>query len=181
MSADGVLDATRFGLLTLAFMMLLSRAAFQLAGPIRMRSFLDAWQRGRVKRLWGVLGLGYAAFLSTVGPPVLDDLSALDVVLLVALWAILLVDGLLNVLPAGFETFKARLQERWIERRRGTGREGDRHLFATVNLLLALAAAGTAGFVISYRPISAAIVALAAGIAVVLTFGLIGTSALERR
>jgi hypothetical protein len=39
--ADFVVEAMRVGWLTLAFMMLFSRLAFQFAGPVRMRSFLD--------------------------------------------------------------------------------------------------------------------------------------------
>ncbi len=50
MNGDIAVDAMRIAWLTLAFMMLLSRAAFQAAGPLRMRSFLDSWQAGRVKR-----------------------------------------------------------------------------------------------------------------------------------
>jgi hypothetical protein len=45
-------------------MMLLSRIAFQLAGARRMRDFLDGWQRGSVKRVWGLATLAFAAFLA---------------------------------------------------------------------------------------------------------------------
>ena len=181
MSAGTVVDVMRAGWLTLAFMMLLSRAAFQLAGPVWMRSFLDGWKRGGVKRVWGATALAYAIFLAIVAASKLGDLSAGDCALLGALLLVLVGDGLVNVLPAGFDTFKDRVQRAWVARRAGTGKEGDRYLFATVNALLALAAAAVAAVVIAYRPIDARLVALAAAIAAVLTAALVVASRRARR
>jgi hypothetical protein len=180
MSAGTVVDVMRAGWLTLAFMMLLSRAAFQLAGPVWMRSFLDGWKRGGVKRVWGATSLAFAGFLVAAAAARGDGLGAMDWVLLAALVLVLAVDGLLNVLPAGFETFKDRVQEVWVARRRGTRTEGDAYLFGTVNALLALAAAAAAVVVIVYRPIAVAVVLVAAALALVLTTALIAASSARR-
>jgi hypothetical protein len=51
-SGEAVVYLLRFGWLTLAGMMGLSRVAFQLAGPIRMRAFLDGWKESRTRRVW---------------------------------------------------------------------------------------------------------------------------------
>jgi hypothetical protein len=181
-SAELVVDATRVGWLTLSFMMLLSRVLFQARGPVAMRAFLDGWQSGRVKRLWGAAALGYAAFLVAAAASVRGGgLGAADLAFLAALVLTLVADGTLNVIPPGFETFKSRLQDEWVARRRGTGKEGDRHLFGTVNALLALGAAATAAAVAVYRPIAGGTVALAAALAGVLTVALVAASSLERR
>lgn len=78
------------------------------------------------------------------------------------------------MLPAGFRTFKDRMQSAWVARHRGTGREGDRHLCGTVNALLALAAAAMLALVIAYRPVDPWAVAIAAVIALVLLAAMIG-------
>jgi hypothetical protein len=176
MTAELVVDAVRVGWLTLAFMMLLSRFVFQAMGPVWMRSFLDGWQDGGVKRLWGAASLAFAAFLVAGSMSAGGELDTFDVVLLAALLAILVADGLVNVLPSGFAAFKDRMQEAWVARRRGSGREDDRHLFGTVNLLLGLAALGVAVVVIAYKPITAGLLGLATALAVVLTLALIGLS-----
>lgn len=181
MSADLVIDAMRVGWLTLAFMMLLSRAVFQAAGPVRMRSFLDGWQAGAVKRVWGAASLGFAIFLAAAAASAGGGLSRSDTVLLALLVLLLLADGLVNVLPRGFGAFKERLQEAWVARHRGTGREGDRHLFGTVNAVLALASASAAALVIVYRPIALGAVGLAAGLAIGLTVGLLAASTVASR
>src|SRR3712207_6653764 len=131
--------------------MLLSRVVFQMAGPVRMRAFLDAWQAGRTKRAWGAVSLAYAVVVAVGAVTVDGRLSTLEWVLLVLLEAVLVADGLVNVLPAGFKTFKDSVQEAWV-RRRGPG-AGDARLFTTGNLLLGLAAAAVAGVVIGYAPI----------------------------
>jgi hypothetical protein len=177
MSPHHVVDAMRVGWLTLAFMMLLSRVIFQAHGAEWMRAFLVRWQRGGVKRVWGGIGLAYGAFLCITGLPKLGSVRAFEVALFVVLLVVLFADGLVNVLPAGFETFKDRMQQAWVSRQRTTGRAGDRYLFATVNALLALAAAGAAAVVIAYRPISAAVIAIAVASAVLLTVVLIGAVA----
>jgi hypothetical protein len=132
-----------------------------------------------VKRFWGAATLSYAVLLSVGGLPRLGELSTLDIVLLVALLLVLLVDGSLNVLPKGFETFKDRVQDAWVRRRRGTGKEDDRYLFGTVNAGLALAALATVALVIAYRPIGVGEVGLAAALALVLTAVLIVASTYE--
>jgi hypothetical protein len=179
MTAAVVVDAMRVGWLTLAFMMLLSRIVFQAAGSVWMRGFLDRWQTGGVKRAWGAVSLVFAAFLIGAAATA-DSLSAFDLVLLVALLLVLVGDGLVNVLPRGFSEFKARLQDAWIARHRGTGREGDRHLFGTVNAGLALAAAAAVAVVIAYRPIAPSLIVLAVLLALVLTAVLIAASTARR-
>ena len=156
MSRGTTIEVVRGGWLTLAFMMLVSRVVFQAAGPTRMRAFLDGWQGGSVKRVWGAASLCYAALLAVAGASTFGQLSGFDRVLLAALLLVLTADGVVNVLPGGFETFKDRLQQAWVARQRATGREGDRYLFATVNALLALASAAVAAVVLFYRPIEPA-------------------------
>ena len=165
-------ELVRFGWLTLAFMMLLSRLVFQARGPAWMRAFLDGWQVGGVKRLWGVVTLAFALVL-VAGALLYDGLSGLDIVLLVALAVVLVADGSVNVLPAGFETFKDRMQRAWVAR---TGRTGDRGLFGTVNLLLAAGSVAVVALVLLYRPVEWATVAWAGVAAVVLTAVLITAS-----
>jgi hypothetical protein len=81
--------------------------------------------------------------------------------------AVLVADGLVNVLPAGFRTFKHRLQAAWVARHLGTGREGDTHLFATVNALLAAGSVAALAIVIGYRPIEPSTLVLAVAVALV--------------
>ncbi len=181
MSADFVVEATRAAWLTLAFMMLLSRVAFQAAGAVRMRAFLDGWQHGQVKRIWGALTLSFAAFVVGAVAPTRGSLDLIDVVLVAALVTVLGLDGLVNVLPAGFETFKDRLQAAWVRRTGGTSWEGDPHLFGALNAILAVASAGVAAFVILYRPIAAQTVVVAVVAATVLTCALISASVLTAR
>ncbi|HEX8743801.1 MAG TPA: hypothetical protein VF712_11755 [Thermoleophilaceae bacterium] len=172
MDADLLVDATRAGWLTLCFMMLASRVVFQAAGAEWMRSFLDRWQAGGVKRVWGAVCLAFAGVLLASAPAAIGELRTFEVAMLVALVALLAADGLVNVMPAGFTTFKDRVQEAWV-RRRGADSGGDRGLFAAGNALLALASAGAAAAVILYKPVAAGTVALAAGLAIVLTAALI--------
>lgn len=176
MSADALVDAARVGWLTLAFMMLFSRVAFQAKGPAWMRSFLDGWQAGGVKRLWGAVGLAYAAFLVVAALRVEREFGLLDVVVVGSLVAVLVADGLVNVLPSGFAAFKDRMQRAWIARRAGAGREDDRYLFGTVNAGLAAGSILVLVVVVAYRPIDFGLVAAAAGIGLALTLGLIALS-----
>jgi hypothetical protein len=172
-----VTELVRGGWLTLAFMMLSSRAVFQAAGPVRMREFLDRWQSGAVKRVWGAIGLAYAVLLVAGAFTRGGGLSTLDTALLGVLLLVLVADGLVNVLPSGFQTFKDRMQRAWVAR---TGRTGDRGLFGTVNALLALGSAAVVAVVLLYRPVEWRTVAVAAGAAVVLTAALIGASLRSR-
>ena len=174
MSADLGVDLMRVAWLTLAFMMLWSRVAFQAAGAVRMRAFLDTWQAGPVKRVWGAVCLAFAVVLAVGAVAVVDELPAFEVVLLAALLLVLVGDGLVNVLPAGFETFKSRVQEAWVRRYAVTDRAGDRHLFGAINALLAAASVAVAAVVIAYEPIDREAVLLAAALAAVLTAVLIG-------
>jgi hypothetical protein len=169
MSEALAVDSMRAGWLVLTFMMLLSRVVFQAVGAEKMRAFLDAWQSGSVKRAWGAASLTFAAWLAVAAAGAAGELGTLDWVLTGLLLAVLVADGLGNVMPAGFKTFKDEMQRRWVARHEGTGREGDRHLFGTVNLLLALAAGAMAALVIAYRPIEPGLVAAAAVVALVLT------------
>jgi hypothetical protein len=180
-SSETLIALVRGGWLVLALMMLFSRFIFQAAGPERMRTFLNGWQAGGTKRIWGACTLGYAALLVVGAVSAGGGLGTTDWLLFGALLAVLVADGLVNVLPAGFETFKDRMQTAWVERHRGTGREGDRHLFATVNALLAVASVAAAAFVIAYRPVEMWAIALATAIALVLTVALVGAAVWRTR
>jgi hypothetical protein len=174
-----VSDATliwlmRGGWIVLTCLMLFSRVVFQAVGAQRMRAFLDDWQDGRLKRLWGAVSLLFAALLVIGAVTAGRGLRTLDWILLFTLLAVLAADGLLNVLPAGFRTFKDRMQSAWVARHRGTVREGDWHLFGTVNALLAIAAASALAVVISYRPVEPWAVGVAAAIALVLLAVMVG-------
>ena len=164
----------RGGWIVLACLMLFSRVVFQAVGAERMRAFLNEWQEGGAKRVWGAASLLFAGVLAAGALTASDGLGALDWILLGVLLAILLADGLVNVLPSGFRTFKDRMQAAWVARHRGTGREGDRHLFGTVNALLALAALAALAVVIAYRPVELWAVAVAAAIAVLVLAVMIG-------
>ena len=177
MNAEFVVDATRAAWLTLALMMLLSRFVFQAVGPARMRAFLEGWQQGPVKRVWGAMTLGFAVFVGVAAAKANGSFGTFDLVLIAALITILALDGLVNALPAGFETFKDRLQSAWVARAR-TGWEGDSHLFGVVNALLAGASLAVAAVVILYRPIDFGLVVIAAVAATVLAGGLIVASVL---
>jgi len=50
-----VRELARGAWLTLALMMLCSRAVFQARGAVWMRAFLDRCQVGGVKRVWGAM------------------------------------------------------------------------------------------------------------------------------
>jgi hypothetical protein len=181
MNGDLVVEMARAAWLTLAFMMLLSRVIFQAAGAERMRAFLDGWQRGRVKRVWGAATVSFAAFLAAGAASARGSFEALDITLVATLVTVLGLDGLVNVLPTGFETFKDRLQHAWLRRAGGTSWEGDSRLFGTVNALLAAASAGVAAAVTVYRPIATQTVLVAVVAATVLTCGLIIASILATR
>ena len=180
MSESTFIDLVRFGWLTLTTMMLLSRVAFQLAGPVRMRAFLDRWQTSATKRVWGVVALAYAGALVALAATALDSPSVMDVALTVALVAVLVADGAVNVLPAGFETFKDRVQQRWVAARGAGERAGDAHLFAVGNLVLALAAGGVAALVVLYRSLDPLVAVAAVGTGTLLTGLLIAGATAER-
>jgi len=151
--------------------MLLSRFLFQAAGPARMRAFLDQWQAGRAKRWWGAIALAYAAVVAVGALSHDGDVSAFEWALLVLLLGVLLADGLVNVLPAGFRTFKDSVQEAWVKRR---GAGGDDRLFLAGNLALGIAAAAMAALVIAYAPIELTTVAVALVLSVVMIGVLVG-------
>jgi hypothetical protein len=171
----------RFLWLLLTGMMLVSRALFQTAGPVRMRSFLDLWKVGRVRQAWGGLSLGSAVLVAGLAWVDHATLDWRDTMLVVLLVAVLLADGTVNALPAGFTTFKDRVQAQWVRRHAGTGREGDRHLFGVVNLGLALAAGAMAAVVILYRPVSGRLLLWASLTAVTLTPAMVALAATEHR
>jgi hypothetical protein len=174
MAAETLIGLVRGGWLVLAFAMLFSRFLFQAAGAARMRAFLDAWQEASVKRWWGAVALAYAAVI-VAGALTLDGgLGTLEWVLLALLVAVLLADGLVNVLPAGFRTFKDSVQEAWVRRRGpGTAAAGDDRLFLAGNVALGVAAAAMAAVVIVYEPIAPGLVAGSAAGALVLIAALV--------
>ena len=169
MAEATLIGLVRGGWLVLTFAMLLSRFLFQARGAAWMRGFLDEWQEGRAKRIWGAVALSFAA-LVVIGALTLEgELSTFEWILLALLLGVLVADGLVNVLPAGFRTFKDTVQERWV-RRRGTG---DESLFLAGNVALGLAAAAMAAVVIAYEPISPWLVAASAAGAVLLIAALV--------
>jgi hypothetical protein len=178
MEAGTLVDLVRVGWLTLTFAMLLSRFLFQAAGPVRMRAFLDQWQEGRAKRWWGAVALLYAVVLVAGALTLEGDLSGLEWALLVVLLAVLVADGLVNVLPAGFRTFKDSVQEAWV-RRRGGGGKDDGSLFLAGNVALGMAAAAMAAVVIAYEPIAVSTVAIALALSLVLIGALVGRRLLD--
>jgi hypothetical protein len=173
MNSDTLIETTRAGWIVLSCLMLFSRAVFQVVGAVRMRAFLDEWQDGRARRLWGAASLLFAAVLAAAALSGGDGLGGADWTLLALLVAVLVADGLVNVLPAGFRTFKHRLQAAWVARHLGTGREGDTHLFATVNALLAAGSVAALAIVIGYRPIEPSTLVLAVAVALVVLAALV--------
>ena len=173
--AEGTLiGLVRGGWLVLTFAMLFSRFLFQARGAAWMRAFLDEWQEGRAKRVWGAVALAFAA-LVVIGALTLEGrLSTFEWILLALLLGVLVADGLVNVLPAGFRTFKDSVQEAWVRRRgAGTAAAGDERLFLAGNVALGVAAAAMAAVVIAYEPISPWLVAAAAAGALVLIAALV--------
>lgn len=154
MTEANVLLVVRVSWLVLCGMMLFSRFVFQAAGPVWMRSFLDAWKTSTTHRAWGwgscVFGLGLTVAIVRGW----SSLSWLDGTLAVGLVSILAADGLLNLFPAWFGHFKERMQSAWVRRHQGE-RASDAHLFGTVNFFLGLAAAAVAAIVYLYRPLEA--------------------------
>ncbi len=165
--------------LTLASMMLLSRFAFQWAGPIRMRAFLDQWKVSTTHRVWGLSSflLGLVMLVATVA--LARNLELLDQLFGVMLLVVLMGDGFLNFAPSGFSRFKEQVQDLWVRRHRGTDPAGDQALFGTVNLFLGLASVAMAVVIILYRPIEPPLILLAVSLAVILTAVLILTSSRE--
>lgn len=174
MSDETLIWLVRGGWIVLACLMLFSRVVFQIVGAVRMRAFLNEWQDGGVKRVWGAVSLLFAAVVAAGALTLDGELRVLEWILLGALLAVLLADGLVNVLPTGFRTFKDRMQAAWVARTRGTGREGDRHLFGIVNALLAAASVAVLAVVLAYRPFEPLAVAGAVALSVVLLTVLVG-------
>src|SRR5689334_8756710 len=149
--------------LTLASMMLLSRFAFQWAGPVRMRAFLDQWKVSTTHRIWGLTSFLFGLFVLTTAVSLLPGLQTLDLIFGLMLIVVLMGDGFLNFAPSGFSQFKEKVQDLWVRKHRATERAGDSALFGTVNFLLGLASVTMAAFVIFYRPIEPQLILLAAG------------------
>ena len=167
--------------LGLTGMMLVSRVIFQAAGAARMRSFLDIWKVGRVRQCWGVVALGMAVTVVVLAVRDHARLGARDWTLALLLVAILVADGSVNVLPAGFTTFKDRVQTAWVRRNRGSERADDSHLFGVVNLGLAISAGAMFAIVWAYRPASFQLVGGSLGAAVLLTPALVALALVEHR
>ena len=162
----------RFVWIVLTSMMLVSRVLFSRRGAVGMRAFLDRWKVSVIRRIWGLSSVVIAGCALVLVARDVDALRGTDWVMLTLLVAILVADGLVNVLPSGFTTFKDRVQASWVKRH-DESRADDRSLFGTINLVLAAAAGGWELAVILYRPISAGTVATAIAVALVLTPALI--------
>ncbi len=167
--------------LTLASMMLLSRFAFQWAGPARMRVFLDRWKLSTTHRRWGLTSFLFGLILLVTAIRLIPGLQPLDLGFGLMLIAVLMGDGFLNFAPSGFSQFKEKVQDVWVRRHRGTDRTGDRALFGTVNFFLGLASVGMAAAIILYRPIEPPLIVLALSLAVILTALLIWASLKEKQ
>jgi hypothetical protein len=174
-----VVDLLRFGWLTLAGMMGLSRIAFQVAGPVRMRAFLDGWKQSRTKRVWGAILATFGLVLMGKAAVSMRSLSLADRLLFALFEIVALGDSLLNLLPGSFSRFKEELQNQWVRRQPDASRHSDRELFGTVNLLLGLASALVAGLVACYRPRAPHLLPLASVTACLLTGALIAAARLE--
>ena len=152
MGTPSSVTVARFVWLVLTSMMLVSRVLFQRRGAEGMRAFLDCWKDSRTKTVWGALSVAGAltvAVLAVTG----HRLRATDVVVIILLVLVLGADGLVNVLPRGFHTFKDTVQSRWVARHAGTPAAGDHSMFGTINLGLAIAALAWSAVVALYRPI----------------------------
>jgi hypothetical protein len=180
-SSEAVVDLLRFGWLVLAGMMGASRVAFQLAGPVRMRAFLDGWKESRTRRLWGAVLASYALVVLRSAATSMRRLTGADRLLLALFLIVALGDSLLNLLPGSFSRFKEELQNQWVRRQPDPGRHTDRALFGTVNLLLGLASAAMAGLVACYRPQATRLLVPASATACLLTAALIAGARLEAR
>ena len=178
--SEAVVTAVRVGWLTLTGMMLVSRIAFQWAGPVRMRAFLDRWKRSTTKRWWGLSALVCGIGVLMAGGFVWSELGTADVVLFVSLVGVLVGDGLLNALPGSFGEFKVRMQDAWVRRQRDPSKRDDRALFGTVNLLLGCTSLLVAALVVLYRPIAVETVGFSLLLAVLLT-GILITAALREQ
>lgn len=148
-----ILTVVRVSWLVLCGMMLFSRFVFQAAGPVWMRHFLDLWKDSRTHRAWGWATLLFGLAILAGLVPTRHGLSALDWAVSLSLVLMLCADGMLNLFPSWFGHFKERMQDSWVKRHRGTGREGDKHLFATVNFFLGAASVAAAAAVYAYRPL----------------------------
>ena len=181
MSQATTLDLVRFAWLMLATMMLLSRVIFQLGGAARMRAFLDTWKTSRTKRAWGALSLAGGLTVGLLAVFTFEDPSTGDLVVTVVLVVVLAADGMVNALPAGFETFKDRVQARWAGATGDRGLAADAYLFTVGNALLALAAGGAAAAVALYRPLDGGVLLAAIGVGAILTGVLILAARAEAR
>lgn len=175
MSSEVWLNLMRGAWITLCSMMLISRFAFQGAGAIRMRSFLNRWKVSQTHRIWGIGAVCIGLFLLVTGIPHLPVLNILDIILGLMAILVLVGDGSLNLAPSGFSQFKEKVQDIWVSRTKDTKREGDNALFGTVNFFLGLASILMAACVSLYRPIEAfvfiAALVLACGLTAILIAG----------
>lgn len=173
-------DLARAGWLTLVVMMLLSRVLFQFVGADEMRRFLKHWASSRTKRIWGVVALAYAAAVIGTSAFSDSDLSFSDSLVCGSLVLVLVVDGTVNVLPAGFQTFKDSVQAAWVGRMGERGRGGDEDLFTTINAALAVASLAAGAIVVLYSAIDVWIPITAVAGGVLLTFILLLGASAER-
>lgn len=181
MDAHALTAASQISWLALCGMMLVSRFTFRREGPVGMRRFLDEWKTSRTHRIWGFAAGSWGLALGASAIRHWATLTAVDLLVVVSVACVLCIDGLLNVLPAGFANFKERMQDAWVRRHDGTERASDEHLFGTVNALLGLAAAAVGVAVYVYRPLPLVWLAATVGGAAILTFALIGSCKHESR
>lgn len=172
-----VLDAAHFAWLTLGFMMVLSRVAFQAAGPEAMRRFLDGWKRGRTRQVLGAAFLVIGAAFGVLMVLGWERLGWRGLVVVGPLVVVLVLDGLLNVVPSWFGHFKEIVQDRWV-RHHGAG-GGDRRLFLVGNLVLAGLSILVMWLVIRSYPVHLWLILGAVAAAIVLTLGLMVASIRE--
>lgn len=181
MNAQQLTTASQLSWIVLCLMMLFSRFVFQAAGAVGMRRFLDGWKASVTHRIWGCLASLWGVVLWIGIASNWSELSWLDALLAISVAGVLLADGLLNLMPGGFANFKERMQDAWVRRQEGSGRESDDHLFGTVNLLLGLASVAVAIAVYAYRPMGAQWIMISVGLSLGLTIALIAGCKYEIR
>ena len=97
----------------------LSRVLFQVAGPVRMRAFLDGWKESRTRRVWGGVLATFALLVLRSCALHLRELTRTDRAMGALFVVVALGDSLLNLLPGSFSRFKEELQNQWVRRHPG--------------------------------------------------------------
>jgi len=84
-------------------------------------------------------------------------------------------------MPKGFTSFKDRMQDAWVKHHPNPEDQGDKAMFARVNLLLAVLSLMMAGLVFFYREGSWELLVRSLVVSAILTFALITLTLREQR